>query len=654
MIKIELSRSLATTFANFTNMEYFKKLQDLLRIERQEDRDSYKRLLEHSTLQERRVNGITWYPVAIRGSELSKADYLTVELERTTHTDLAHQFRVGTSAVLFSNHDASVDRIEGTVTHQSNNLVKLSLKTDELPEWSKDGKLGLDLLFDEYSYDEMQNALRLASTMREKKEGHVVKVLVGDTEPVFYSPSGEINTNGLNPSQQAAVRKIIAANDLAIVHGPPGTGKTTTIVRAIREIIKLNKFQVLVVAPSNAAVDLLTEKLSDEGLTVVRIGNPARVSEKLMSLALDYQVAEHQSMKEIRRLRRQASEYRDMAHKYKRNFGKAERDQRKALFTEARNIMKEVENTEQYIIDSILSKADVVTATLVGANHFSIRNMRFKLAVIDEAGQGIEPACWIPVLKAEKVVLAGDHFQLPPTIKSEEAARNGLQKTLLEKCVELHPEAVSLLEEQYRMHQTIMGFSSRVFYESKLKAHSTVAAHLLYESDSPLAFIDTAGCGFDEKPEGTSTVNPEEASFLFRHLLQVVEQLSNYYTPEDFPTIAVISPYREQVYLMQELFLNSPVLRDYGEKISVNTIDSFQVQERDIVYISMTRSNPENRIGFLADIRRMNVAMTRARKKLVVVGDSATLTQLPFYADFISYAEEHNAYQSAWEFMDVG
>ena len=482
----------------------------------------------------------------------------------------------------------------------------------------------------------------------------MVKVLVGDTEPVFYSPSGEINTNGLNPSQQAAVRKIIAANDLAIVHGPPGTGKTTTIVRAIREIIKLNKFQVLVVAPSNAAVDLLTEKLSDEGLTVVRIGNPARVSEKLMSLALDYQVAEHQSMKEIRRLRRQASEYRDMAHKYKRNFGKAERDQRKALFTEARNIMKEVENTEQYIIDSILSKADVVTATLVGANHFSIRNMRFKLAVIDEAGQGIEPACWIPVLKAEKVVLAGDHFQLPPTIKSEEAARNGLQKTLLEKCVELHPEAVSLLEEQYRMHQTIMGFSSRVFYESKLKAHSTVAAHLLYESDSPLAFIDTAGCGFDEKPEGTSTVNPEEASFLFRHLLQVVEQLSNYYTPEDFPTIAVISPYREQVYLMQELFLNSPVLRDYGEKISVNTIDSFQGQERDIVYISMTRSNPENRIGFLADIRRMNVAMTRARKKLVVVGDSATLTQLPFYADFISYAEEHNAYQSAWEFMDVG
>ena len=204
------------------------------------------------------------------------------------------------------------------------------------------------------------------------------------------------------------------------------------------------------------------------------------------------------------------------------------------------------------------------------------------------------------------------------------------------------------------MHQTIMGFSSRVFYESKLKAHSTVAAHLLYESDSPLAFIDTAGCGFDEKPEGTSTVNPEEASFLFRHLLQVVEQLSNYYTPEDFPTIAIISPYREQVYLMQELFLNSPVLRDYGEKISVNTIDSFQGQERDIVYISMTRSNPENRIGFLADIRRMNVAMTRARKKLVVVGDSATLTQLPFYADFINYAEEHNAYQSAWEFMNVG
>src|SRR5690606_16694604 len=265
--------------------------------------------------------------------------------------------------------------------------------------------------------------------------------------------------------------------------------------------------------------------------------------------------------------------------------------------------------------------------------------------VIDEAGQALEPACWIPILKAKKLVLAGDHCQLPPTIKSEEAARNGLSTTLLEKCVQLHPHAVVLLEEQYRMHETIMGYSSGVFYGNKLKAHASVAAHLLFDADFPMAFVDTAGCGFDERTEGTSTSNPEEAAFVFKHLTQLATALSMHYQPHDFPSIAVISPYRQQIQLLKEQLQHNTQLHPYGDKISVNTIDSFQGQERDIVYISMTRSNSESRIGFLSDIRRMNVAMTRARKKLVVIGDSATLSQFPFYAGFISYAEQHNAYQ---------
>jgi predicted DNA helicase len=403
------------------------------------------------------------------------------------------------------------------------------------------------------------------------------------------------------------------------------------------------------VAPSNAAVDLLSEKLFDEGLNVVRVGNPARVSERLMSLTLDSKIAAHNSIKEIKRLKKQAAEYRDMAHKYKRNFGPAEREQRKALFTEARNISREVEKMEQYIIDDTLSKASVITATLVGANHYTVRHLKYHTVIIDEAGQAIEPACWIPILKGKKLVMAGDHCQLPPTIKSAEAAKE-LGITLMEKCVALHPEAVVLLEEQYRMHETIMGFSSAEFYENRLKAHASVAHHTLFPGDNPLLFIDTAGCGFEEKWEGTSLSNPEEAALLLKHLAHLIKELQSV-DANEFPAIGVISPYKHQVEVLKENLSSYPELKAL-DTVAVNTIDSFQGQERDIVYISMTRSNAESSIGFLSDIRRMNVAMTRARKKLVVIGDSATLSQFAFYADFISYAQKHNAYQSAWELME--
>ena len=449
-----------------------------------------------------------------------------------------------------------------------------------------------------------------------------------------------------------AAEKILSANELAIVHGPPGTGKTTTLVQAIKALIQRERQTILVVAPSNAAVDLLSEKLSDEGLNVVRVGNPARVNERQLALTLDSKIAGHSSSKEIRRLKKQAAEYRDMAHKYKRSFGPAEREQRKALFTEARNISREVEKTEQYIIDDVLSKANIITATLVGANHYTVRHLKYHTVVIDEAGQALEPACWIPILKAKKLVMAGDHYQLPPTIKSTEAAQKGLGMTLMEKVVALHPEAVVLLEEQYRMNETIMGFSSKEFYGGRLLAHSSVAHHLLFPGDQPLLFIDTAGCGFEEKWEGNSISNPEEAAFLIKHLTHFVKELKAIYTEDSFPRIGVISPYRHQVELLKEAVLTSPLLQEAGAAITVNTIDSFQGQERDAVYISMTRSNADSVIGFLSEIRRMNVAMTRARKKLVVIGDSATLSQAAFYADFIAYAQEHNAYVSAWEFME--
>lgn len=635
-------------------MDYFKKLLGLLKIEREEDRQSYQQLTQSSSISTRRENGLTWYPIAIRDTELGRGDYLTVEVERTTHQDIPHQFRTGVSAVFFSNHDPKQHNIEGTISFLSRNRMKIALRTEELPEWSRDGKLGIDLLFDDNSYDEMQNAVKLAETLREKtEEGRIIRILTGEKAPTFQDHLPPVTIPALNTSQQAAVNKILAANELAIVHGPPGTGKTTTLVQAIKALIKQERQQILVVAPSNTAVDLLSEKLSDEGLNVLRVGNPARVSDRLLSLTLDSKMTEHSSMKDIKRLKKQAGEFRDMAHKYKRNFGKAEREQRKALFDEARNIMKQVENTEQYIVEDLLNKAQVITATLVGANNYLVRQLKYKTVVIDEAGQALEPACWIPILKGQKIILAGDHFQLPPTIKSTEAAKKGLSITLLEKCAALHPEAVTLLEEQYRMHETIMGYSSAVFYKHRLKAHASVAQHSLFANDTPLAFVDTAGCGFDEKAEGTSITNPEEAAFLFKHLRQLAAELSAHYQPDNFPSIAIISPYRQQVQLLQELLPHSAALQLYGHRISVNTIDSFQGQERDIVYISMARSNAEGKIGFLSDIRRMNVAMTRARKKLVIIGDSGTLSQLPFYEGFIAYTADNNAYLSAWEFVDT-
>lgn len=621
-------------------MDYFKRLQELLKIERTEDKEAYLKLTSSASVADRRAAGLCWYPISITGTEPARGDYLTVEIERRSHQDFSHQLRFGNPAVLFSNHNPQIDRVEGVITYQGGDRLKLNVFTEELPDWARDGKLGVELLFDDYTYNDMQAAVKQAAALHDSP---LVQVLTGHRKPIF-DEIALVSIPSLNASQQQAVQNILAAHDLAIVHGPPGTGKTTTLVQAIKLMAK--KEQILVVAPSNTAVDLLSENLALQGLNVLRIGNPARVSERLMSLTLDSQMAMHPYMKESKKLKKQASEYKNMAHKYKRSFGKAERDQRKSLFDEAHKIMKEVANTEQYIIDDLVRKAQVITATLAGANHWTVKNVKFHTVVIDEAGQALEPACWIPIVKSKKVVLAGDHCQLPPTIKSSVAAKAGLSTTLLEKCVTLHPEAVVLLDEQYRMNTSIMGYSSKVFYNNVLKAHQSVADRLLFDADLPFTFIDTAGCGFDEKPVGTSVANPEEAAFLFRYLESFIGQQPPF-------SIAVISPYSEQIRLLREQLTNTPALLPFLQHISVNTIDSFQGQERDMVIISMTRSNAEGVIGFLADIRRMNVAMTRARKKLVVIGDSATLTRLPFYADMVTYAEFLGGYQSAWDYSGM-
>lgn len=602
---------------------YFKDLLTLLAAERSADEAAFNQLTAGTGAAQRRSNGMAWYPVAIRNTEPVRGDYISIEVERTTHQDLAHQFRFGSSVALFSNHDPQ-QRINGAVTFIGSNRMKVTLLIEELPDWASDGKLGIDLLFDAYSYDEMRDALKKA----EKSDSHLVKVLTGSKAPDFKT--ADFTDPGLNPSQQAAVRNILSAQDLAIVHGPPGTGKTTTLVATVKALIAHAEPQILVVAPSNTAVDLLSEKLAGVGLNVVRIGNPVRVSERLQKLTLDSRMADHTQLKEVKRLKKMAAEFKNMAHKYKRSFGKAEREQRKALFDEAHRIMRDVVKIEEFISGDIISKAQVITATLVGADHHTIKNLTYHTVIMDEAGQALEPAAWIPILKARKLVLAGDHLQLPPTVKS---AQSGLKSTLLEKTVGLHHNAVTLLNEQYRMNKAIMNFPSLKFYNNQLHAHPLVANRLLHAGDLPFTFIDTAGAGYDEQPEGTSSTNPDEAAFILRHI-----EVMNY----SGVSVAVIAPYAAQVNLLKTLL--------QGIAVEANTVDGFQGQERDVVYISLTRSNTESAIGFLSDYRRMNVAMTRAKLKLVIVGDGATIGQTPFYSELIAYAEGLGGYQSVWEY----
>lgn len=632
-------------------MEYFRRLLELLKLEWEEDKKSFDEQTRSSSIQVRRENGYCWYPVAIRDTELGKGDYLTVQFERTTHKELPHFFRFGGSATLFSHHAPETNRIEGTISHINANTLKISFRTDELPDWADDGKLGIDLAFDDNSYEEMRKALLQAAQLSEKREeGRLVRILTGQEPPETEEKTSTFSLPSLNESQQAAIQRILQARDLAIVHGPPGTGKTTTLVAAINALLKQESGPVLVTAPSNAAVDLLSEKLADSGLSVLRIGNPVRVSEKLQSLTLDEKLAVHPRMKEIRRMKKQADEFRNMAHKYKRSFGKAERDQRKALFREARSIMQEVDNSLQYMIRDIIDRSSIITATLVGAAHYTIENLQYHTVVMDEATQGLEPAAWIPILRAKKLVLAGDHHQLSPTVKSMAAADGGLSISLFEKLVKCWPAAVSMLETQYRMNSAIMEFSNQEFYEGKLTSATANASYTVFENDSPFLFIDTAGCGYEEKQAGTSTSNPEEAGFLLNFLERYLEEIKQSGKEPAILSYGIIAPYKGQLEALREALENKGI-RELIPDLSINSVDSFQGQERDIIFISMTRSNPDNRIGFLSEIRRMNVAMTRARKKLVVIGDSSTLARHPFYADLIKLAEERVAYKSAWEYL---
>jgi ATP-dependent RNA/DNA helicase IGHMBP2 len=641
-------------------IERLLNLRRLLKVERDEDFKQYQIHFSRNNINHRKQNGVTWYPIVISNVEIGLGEYLSIDIERTTNHNEPHQFSGGKIAAMFSNTYPDEKPINGTIKVINPNKLRLSLNIDELPDWCSDGKLGINLLFDETSYKEMDIAMEKVITASNSRLAVLRDVMYGLKPPAFDKIDESIQLTKLNKSQNAAVQKIVSAKDIAIIHGPPGTGKTTTLVQAIRLTLQ-NEKQVLVCSSSNTAVDLLTEKLHREGINVLRLGNPARISEEILINTLDSKVAAHPSYKELKSYRKTAEEYFRMAGKYKRTFGREEREQRQLFYYEAKKILGEARVLEDFILNEQFEKAQVIACTPVVSSNRMMRNRQFTTVFIDEAAQALEPMAWIPITRSNRVVFAGDHFQLPPTVKSKKAEEEGLKETLFEQCMHI-PNVSVMLNTQYRMNEQIMNFSNNKFYKGNLIADVSVRDTVLskdandYLINTPVDFIDTAGCGYNEilNPESLSNSNPEEAQLLIKHLKLVLEQFENSNKTGKRITIGVISPYKEQVQHLTNLIAEDEQLINYKSQIAVKTIDGFQGQERDIIYISLVRSNDNKEIGFLSDIRRMNVALTRAKTKLVVIGDSATLANHPFYKDFLDYVESINSYKTAWEFMDFG
>lgn len=640
-------------------VEKLGKLLDLLQIEKEEDARIYREMVLEQSLTHRIKKGITLYPLDLKRLFVGFGDRIVIELEdsRSEEQRKNQNFQSGDPVSVFGNHaDQEAGRCTGVIASFRKGIIKVALNSEQIPDWLSHSKLGVDPDFDDKTYQEMEKALhQVIAPGKNRRLAELREKLIGDRKPEFHTWDVTYKNPALNPSQNEAIQRVLEAYDVAIIHGPPGTGKTTTMVHAIKELLA-HEHQVLVCAPSNTAVDLLTLKCQQQGIDVLRIGNPVRVEESLQDLTLDGWMSNHDDYQALRKLRREAEEVKKAALKFKRKFGGRERQQRQELLKEARELKKLSHQLEDYMLFQILQRAQVITATLTGSANSILDGKRFHTVLIDEAAQAMEPAAWIPILKADRVIMAGDHCQLPPTVKSLEAGRQGLNHTLFEAVIE-EKEVDVMLNRQYRMHENIMRFSGQQFYKGELKADESVRYHLLGPDFEPVEFVDTAGCGFEEvkNEETRSTGNPEEANLLLKHLAILFNQIQQK-NPEILEvdlSIGIISPYKEQVRIIREQLQNSPMLSSFLDFISVNTVDGFQGQERDVIYISLVRSNSRHEIGFLKDTRRMNVAMTRARKKLVVVGDSATMGDHPFYRSFLDYIDDIGAYRSAWEWMHL-
>lgn len=616
--------------------------------ERLAEEQHYRNLSQNKTIAERIESGIMWFPVTVEKKVYTVGEQIEMTLERTKHKDLPHKFKSGVGCRIFKYEGSSeTESLRGVVSYVKNDRIAIMLgehviSKSEIEQFK--GHLGIELIYDDRPYKVMESAIK---TVQASDEPHIkaFKDIIHQKADLETSRESEIvfKPAMLNTSQTAALNGVVTAPHISIVHGPPGTGKTTTLVQVARTLLKSEK-KILICAPSNNAVDLLAKKLDEIGISTLRVGNVTRIADGLTHLTIAEKARDHAEWQHIKKVKIEASEAKRMAGKRKRSFGPKERAQRTAMYNEARELRKWAKDLEEKLLTRIINESQAICTTLIGCSHKSIDHLRFKTLIIDEASQALEPECWNAMLHAERVILTGDHLQLAPTVKSKEAIQLGLAETLLARLSDCLSHTY-LLQMQYRMHDDILSFSNERFYENKLSSSPAVATRGL--DDAPLEFIDTSGCGFDEvqNRKTLSRFNEGEYFILREHFIQHTQLYEGI-------SIGIISPYAEQIRYLRARVEEEDIFRE--KDIKVNTIDGFQGQERDVIYISLVRSNPDGEIGFLADERRINVAMTRAKQKLIIIGDMSTLSQSALFNDLAEHVEKRGSYRSAWEFMDVG
>ena len=615
-------------------MQDLQQQSAMLQKEYEYEKELYRQQTREAGIPKRIQQGVCWFPVKLGADRYNSLNQLTVEVTRTETEETEHSFEYGCPVCFFR---ISADRqiryfnFSAVISYvQDNKMVVVLPGPQVLPELVVTGELGVQLYFDDTSYKTMFAALREVAEAKGNRTARLREVLLGKA-PALRRETGPVRFPWLNASQEKAVNQVLCAKEVAVVHGPPGTGKTTTLVEAVYETLHREN-QVMVSAQSNTAVDWIAEKLVDRGIPVLRIGNPTRVNDKMLAFTYERRFEAHSDYPELWQIRKTI---REMTGRLR----KSGREDRERLHNQLTKLRVRATGLEIRIDTELFTEARVIACTLVGAASRVLERKRFSSLFIDEAAQAIEAACWIASSRADRVILAGDHCQLPPTIKCIEAARGGLGRTLLEKVVLHKPETVSLLKIQYRMHEDIMRFPSRWFYHDELEAAPEVKYRGILDFDTPVSWIDTSELDLQEKAvaEGTGRLNTGEAELLVRELKNYMERIGIRRILEEHIDFGVISPYRAQVHYLRHLLKKEPFFRPCRRLITVHTVDGFQGQERDVIMISLVRANEKGQIGFLRDLRRMNVAITRARMKLLILGEAVTLTRHPFYRELYEY-----------------
>lgn len=625
----------------------YKDLLNAIEEERKNEEAYYRELSKSATPNDKIESGILWYPVDIVKQRYTIGEYVEIEVERTKHLDKSHKLKTGVGCTVFKQLDERED-YKGTISFVKRNKMGIILHSDVLEkgQLSEKGLTGVELIYDERPYKVMKDAIHQVMNSQLRP---IIELRDGISKlDEFGYANRNYNTDfiagNVNASQETAIKGVINTGHIGIIHGPPGTGKTTTLVTLIKTLLNYEK-RILVCAPSNNAVDLLAYKLDAAGVKVTRVGNVTRIADDLAHVTVDEQLRNHDEWQHIKKVKIEASNARKLARTYKRKFGAKEREDRNAMYKESRELQKWAKDLESRLVDDILNGSQVIATTLIGTQHRMIQDLNFETVIIDEASQALEAECWAAILKAQRVIMAGDHKQLPPTIKSQKAMDMGLEETLLDRMTPCIKNSYTL-GIQYRMNDKILSFPNQKFYGGHLLSHESNAHHLIQDGDDPLIWIDTSGCGFEEKQntEHRSKWNEGEFFILREHFLQQIEKYTNC-------SIGIISPYAQQVRYIKSQVAEDEVLRSFD--LTINSIDGFQGQEKDIIYISLVRSNDDGEIGFLKDLRRLNVAITRAKKKLIIIGDVATLSSDKTYLELLEHVEKNGLYQSAWEYMSM-